>query len=224
MRQRPTRLSLPRPSPLERSFLLCRENGVDLNAARSALLGGFAQSKILDQHGLRMIEEDFQPGGTAINQLKDLVEASKVASADSLNLPMLETNKKLWGRMLEDGLGELTTAACTSGTGRPWKKNGERMKGHRHGSGWLYRNSTRKRTLPTGHLALRPSGEVEISSIVAADLRDSRGEPQGFAGLGFLRRGGFVDRRSGELDHTQGGRFFALSPCGHREWRRGARF
>jgi 3-hydroxyisobutyrate dehydrogenase-like beta-hydroxyacid dehydrogenase len=92
---------------LSEAFLLCRENGVDLKAARTALLGGFAQSKILDQHGLRMIEEDFEPGGTAINQLKDLVEASKVATADGLNLPMLETNKKLWERMLEDGLGEL---------------------------------------------------------------------------------------------------------------------
>jgi len=92
---------------LSEAFLLCGENGVDLKAARSALLGGFAQSKILDQHGLRMIEEDFEPGGTAINQLKDLVEASRVATADGLNLPMLETNKKLWERMLEDGLGEL---------------------------------------------------------------------------------------------------------------------
>jgi 3-hydroxyisobutyrate dehydrogenase-like beta-hydroxyacid dehydrogenase len=92
---------------LSEALLLCRENGVDLKAARTALLGGFAQSKILDQHGLRMIEEDFEPGGTAINQLKDLVEASKVATADGLNLPMLETNKKLWERMLEDGLGEL---------------------------------------------------------------------------------------------------------------------
>jgi 3-hydroxyisobutyrate dehydrogenase-like beta-hydroxyacid dehydrogenase len=92
---------------LSEAFLLCRENGVDLKAARTALLGGFAQSKILDQHGLRMIEKDFEPGGTAINQLKDLVEASKVATADGLNLPMLETNKKLWERMLEDGLGEL---------------------------------------------------------------------------------------------------------------------
>ena len=92
---------------LSEAFLLCRENGVDLNAARTALLGGFAQSKILDQHGLRMIEENFEPGGTAINQLKDLVEASKVASSDGLKLPMLETNKKLWERMLEDGLGEL---------------------------------------------------------------------------------------------------------------------
>ena len=92
---------------LSEAFLLCRENGVDLKAARTALLGGFAQSKILDQHGLRMIEEDFEPGGTAINQLKDLVEASKVSSSDGLKLPMLETNKKLWERMLEDGLGEL---------------------------------------------------------------------------------------------------------------------
>jgi 3-hydroxyisobutyrate dehydrogenase-like beta-hydroxyacid dehydrogenase len=92
---------------LSEAFLLCRKNGVDLKAARTALLGGFAQSKILDQHGLRMIEEDFEPGGTAINQLKDLVEASKVAATNKLNLPMLETNKKLWERMLEDGLGEL---------------------------------------------------------------------------------------------------------------------
>ena len=92
---------------LSEAFLLCRENGVDLKAVRAALLGGFAQSKILDQHGLRMIEENFEPGGTAINQLKDLVEASKVASSDGLKLPMLETNKKLWERMLEDGLGEL---------------------------------------------------------------------------------------------------------------------
>jgi len=92
---------------LSEAFLLCRENGVDLNAARTALLGGFAQSKILHQHGLRMIEEDFEPGGTAINQLKDLVEASNVATANKLTLPMLETNKKLWERMIEDGLGEL---------------------------------------------------------------------------------------------------------------------
>jgi 2-hydroxy-3-oxopropionate reductase len=92
---------------LSEAFLLCRENGVDLKAVRAALLGGFAQSKILDQHGLRMIEENFEPGGTAINQLKDLVEAARVADSGNLNLPMLETNKKLWERMLEDGLGEL---------------------------------------------------------------------------------------------------------------------
>jgi len=92
---------------LSEAFLLCWENGVDLKAARTALLGGFAQSKILDQHGLRMIEEDFEPGGTAINQLKDLVEASNVATTNMLTLPMLETNKKLWERMIEDGLGEL---------------------------------------------------------------------------------------------------------------------
>ena len=92
---------------LSEAFLLCKENGVDLKTARNALMGGFAKSTVLDQHGQRMIEGNFAPGGTAVNQLKDLLEAFKVAGKSGLKLPMLETNKKLWERMLEDGLGEL---------------------------------------------------------------------------------------------------------------------
>ena len=92
---------------LSEAFLLCKENGVDLQTARNALMGGFAKSTVLDQHGQRMIEGNFEPGGTAVNQLKDLLEAFKVAGEAGLKLPMLETNKKLWERMLEDGLGEL---------------------------------------------------------------------------------------------------------------------
>src|SRR5690606_6775763 len=41
------------------AFLLCDAVGVDLAAARKALLSGFAGSKILDMHGLRMIEENY---------------------------------------------------------------------------------------------------------------------------------------------------------------------
>ena len=70
-------------------------------------MGGFAKSTVLDQHGQRMIGGNFEPGGTAVNQLKDLLEAFKVAGKSGLKLPMLETNKKLWERMLEDGLGKL---------------------------------------------------------------------------------------------------------------------
>jgi 2-hydroxy-3-oxopropionate reductase len=112
---------------LSEAFLLCRENGVDLKATRTALLGGFAQSKILHQHGLRMIEEDFEPGGTAINQLKDLVEASNVATANKLTLPMLETNKKLWERMIEDGLGELDHSGLYE-----WYRKLEKQRHDRH--------------------------------------------------------------------------------------------
>jgi 3-hydroxyisobutyrate dehydrogenase-like beta-hydroxyacid dehydrogenase len=89
------------------AFLLCDAVGVDLTAARKALLSGFAGSKILDMHGLRMIEDNYEPGGRATSQLKDLVGAAKVAQDHQLDFPMLTTNKKLWEQMIEAGLGDL---------------------------------------------------------------------------------------------------------------------
>ena len=93
------------------AFLMCDAVGVDLAAARKALLSGFAGSKILDMHGLRMIEENYEPGGRATGQLKDLVEACRVAEDQGLDLPMLTTNKKLWEQMLEAGMGDLDHSA-----------------------------------------------------------------------------------------------------------------
>ncbi len=89
------------------AFLLCNAAGVDLSAARTALLKGFAGSKILDMHGLRMINDNYVPGGKASSQLKDLVEACRVAEDQNLDLPMLTTNKKLWEQMIEAGMGDL---------------------------------------------------------------------------------------------------------------------
>lgn len=89
------------------AFLLCDAVGVDLTAARKALMNGFAGSKILDMHGQRMIEDNYVPGGRATSQLKDLVGAAKVARDYQLELPMLATNKKLWEQMIEVGLGDL---------------------------------------------------------------------------------------------------------------------
>ena len=153
----------------ERSFSFCAEQGRLERGGPNALLGGFAQSKILDQHGLRMIEEDFQPGGTAINQLKDLVEASKVASADGLNLPMLETNKKLWERMLEDGLGELDHSGLYEWYRQSFgKKNGGANEGHRYGAGGFIG------TQPVRELCQRgtwPFGPRERSESVRSWLR-----------------------------------------------------
>ena len=89
------------------AFMLCGASGVDLAAARKALLNGFAGSKILDMHGLRMIEDNYVPGGRASSQLKDLVEAVKIAQHHHLEMPMLTTNRKLWEEMIEAGLGDL---------------------------------------------------------------------------------------------------------------------
>ncbi|MEQ9440043.1 MAG: NAD(P)-dependent oxidoreductase [Cyclobacteriaceae bacterium] len=93
------------------AFLLCESTGVDVTAARQALLNGFAGSKILDMHGLRMIDGNYEPGGRATSQLKDLVEVRRVAQDQQLDLPMLMTNIPLWEKMIEAGLGDLDHSA-----------------------------------------------------------------------------------------------------------------
>ena len=44
------------------AFTLAKKAGVDLEKMRDVLLGGFAQSKILDLHGRRIIDRNFKPG------------------------------------------------------------------------------------------------------------------------------------------------------------------
>ena len=52
------------------AVLLAERGGADPAKVREALLGGFADSTILRQHALRMIERNFQPGGSAKYQVK----------------------------------------------------------------------------------------------------------------------------------------------------------
>ena len=44
------------------AFTLAKKAGVNLEKMREVLLGGFAQSRILDLHGKRIIDQDFKPG------------------------------------------------------------------------------------------------------------------------------------------------------------------
>jgi len=93
------------------AFMLARSAGADLQAVRSALLGGFASSRILDLHGQRMIEGNFEPGGKATGQLKDALEGVKTMKEAGLALPMLTANAVLWQQMVDAGLGELDHSA-----------------------------------------------------------------------------------------------------------------
>ncbi len=52
---------------------LAELSGVDAGKVREALLGGFAESRILQLHGDRMVRRDFTPGGRAALQLKDVL-------------------------------------------------------------------------------------------------------------------------------------------------------
>ncbi len=45
------------------ALLLCDKGGADPAKVREAITGGFADSRILQLHGQRMVERDFAPRG-----------------------------------------------------------------------------------------------------------------------------------------------------------------
>lgn len=72
------------------AMLLAQAGGADPAAMRAAIRGGFAESRILDVHGQRMLERNFVPGGQVKTQLKDLENILNAAKAAHLRLPVTE--------------------------------------------------------------------------------------------------------------------------------------
>ena len=66
---------------------LARAAGVDPAVVREALLGGFADSRVLQEHGQRMLDRDFEPGGALRLHLKDLEIARGLAAQHGATLP-----------------------------------------------------------------------------------------------------------------------------------------
>ncbi len=82
--------------------------GVDSGLVREALLGGFAESRILDLHGARMVKRDFAPGGRSALQLKDVRLICELAESVGLESSTLANCRELWENFVErDGNGEL---------------------------------------------------------------------------------------------------------------------
>ncbi|KNG95632.1 NAD(P)-dependent oxidoreductase [Pseudaestuariivita atlantica] len=71
------------------AMLLLQKGGADPAAVRAALKGGFADSIVLQQHGARMTEGDFDPGGLSRLQLKDLDNVLHEARTLGLSLPQV---------------------------------------------------------------------------------------------------------------------------------------
>ena len=80
------------------------QGGADPGAVRQALMGGFAESKILNLHGERMVERNFVPGSPAEYQLKDLRTAQGLAKTLGLHLTLLDSMTGVFGDMI-DNLG-----------------------------------------------------------------------------------------------------------------------
>lgn len=72
------------------ALLLAQAGGADPAAVRTALRGGFAESKILEVHGHRMLDRDFMPGGQAKTQAKDMANILKAAREHGIQLPLAE--------------------------------------------------------------------------------------------------------------------------------------
>jgi 3-hydroxyisobutyrate dehydrogenase-like beta-hydroxyacid dehydrogenase len=93
------------------ALLLAERGGADPARVREALLGGFADSAVLRQHGLRMVERDFKPGGPAKHQIKDTGTALDLARAQQLRLPVAEEVDRLFRSLVEHGGGDLDHSA-----------------------------------------------------------------------------------------------------------------
>ena len=93
------------------ALTLAKRAGVDPAMVRQALVGGFADSKVLDVHGHRMINNDFIPGARATTQRKDFDQALELAAELELELPATSLGRGLYDKLIQLGYGDLDHAA-----------------------------------------------------------------------------------------------------------------
>jgi 2-hydroxy-3-oxopropionate reductase len=83
-----------------------KKSGVDPAREREALLGGFAYSKILENHGQRMLDRNFKPGFKAWMHQKDLRIVMSEAHRLGLMLPNTAATAQLFNAVVGCGMGE----------------------------------------------------------------------------------------------------------------------
>lgn len=93
------------------ALLFAERGGADPAKVREALLGGFADSTVLRQHGQRMIEGNFKPGGPAKYQVKDTSTALELSRSLGLELPVLGVVDGLFADLVSHGDGDLDHSA-----------------------------------------------------------------------------------------------------------------
>jgi 2-hydroxy-3-oxopropionate reductase len=86
-------------------LLLAEQGGADPAKVREALTGGFADSKILQIHGQRMLDRTFVPGAAANVHLKDMTTILETARAHGLDLPLSGEVHRLFRDLAERGGG-----------------------------------------------------------------------------------------------------------------------
>lgn len=93
------------------ALALARAAGVDAARVRDALLGGFAASRVLEVHGLRMLERDFTPGGRVAIHEKDARIILEMARRAGVDLPGFGPVADAFRRLMDRGGGDLDHSA-----------------------------------------------------------------------------------------------------------------
>ena len=84
---------------------LCEKAGADPIKMISALSGGWADSKVLQTHGKRMIDKDFSPKGKTSTHLKDMNNILECANNFNTHLPISNLVKEMYKNLVENGHG-----------------------------------------------------------------------------------------------------------------------
>ena len=93
------------------AMTLAKKAGVDIEKVRDALLGGFAQSRILDLHGKRILEGNFQPGFKIKLHRKDMNIALQTGRTLSVPLPGTAQVASQMDAIIAQGNGDLDHSA-----------------------------------------------------------------------------------------------------------------
>ena len=89
------------------ALLFTQRGGADMAKVKEAITGGFADSRILQVHGQRMVERDFAPRARMSIQLKDMRNALATADEIGFTAPVTALFEKLYAEGIEHGLGDL---------------------------------------------------------------------------------------------------------------------
>ena len=82
---------------------LCEKAGADPRKMIKALKGGWADSKVLQTHGQRMIKKDFSPKGKTSTQLKDMNNILRCAKDANLHLPISTLVREMYNNLVNNG-------------------------------------------------------------------------------------------------------------------------
>jgi 2-hydroxy-3-oxopropionate reductase len=87
------------------AIILCEKVGANPENFIKAVAGGFADSKVLQNHGTRMAKKDFAPRGKTITHLKDMNNILECAENVETKLPISKLIQNMFQSLVDRGFG-----------------------------------------------------------------------------------------------------------------------